>query len=128
MKKIIIEGNKELKGTINISGAKNSAVALIPASILGKGPRAAGPAWARVRGVWCFFLCLFFWLPRKITIAVIGGAGNGAQAQCLGLIVASARQFFWPGTVCALQSDGANCGPTTCTWWDSVRSPLCGGG
>ena len=70
----------------------------------------------------------FFWLPRKITIAVIGGAGNGAQAQCLGLIVASARQFFWPGTVCALQSDGANCGPTTCTWWDSVRSPLCGGG
>ena len=34
MKRIIIEGNKELKGTINISGAKNSAVALIPASIL----------------------------------------------------------------------------------------------
>ena len=34
MKKIIIEGNKELKGVINISGAKNSAVALIPASIL----------------------------------------------------------------------------------------------
>lgn len=34
MKKIIIEGNKELKGTIRISGAKNSAVALIPAAIL----------------------------------------------------------------------------------------------
>ena len=34
MKKIIIEGNKKLTGTINISGAKNSAVALIPASIL----------------------------------------------------------------------------------------------
>ena len=34
MKKIIIEGNKELSGTIKISGAKNSAVALIPASIL----------------------------------------------------------------------------------------------
>ena len=34
MKKIIIEGNKELTGVINISGAKNSAVALIPASIL----------------------------------------------------------------------------------------------
>ena len=34
MKKIIINGNKELSGTINICGAKNSAVALIPASIL----------------------------------------------------------------------------------------------
>lgn len=34
MKKIIIEGNKKLSGTINISGAKNSAVALLPAAIL----------------------------------------------------------------------------------------------
>lgn len=34
MKKIRIEGNKLLEGTINISGSKNSAVALIPASIL----------------------------------------------------------------------------------------------
>lgn len=34
MAKIIIEGNRVLKGTIEISGAKNSAVALVPASIL----------------------------------------------------------------------------------------------
>lgn len=34
MPKIRIEGNHTLTGTINISGAKNSAVALIPASIL----------------------------------------------------------------------------------------------
>jgi len=34
MPKIKIEGNHTLTGTINISGAKNSAVALIPASIL----------------------------------------------------------------------------------------------
>ena len=34
MKKIIIEGNKVLRGKIRISGAKNSAVALVPASIL----------------------------------------------------------------------------------------------
>ncbi len=34
IKTIIIEGNKDLSGTINISGAKNSAVALIPAAIL----------------------------------------------------------------------------------------------
>lgn len=34
MKKMIIEGGHELSGTIKISGAKNSAVALIPASIL----------------------------------------------------------------------------------------------
>ena len=34
MKKIVIEGGKKLKGSIRISGAKNSAVALIPASIL----------------------------------------------------------------------------------------------
>ena len=34
MKKIIINGSKELTGTINISGAKNAAVALIPAAIL----------------------------------------------------------------------------------------------
>ena len=34
MKQIIIEGNKRLSGTIKIGGAKNSVVALIPASIL----------------------------------------------------------------------------------------------
>lgn len=34
MKKIQIEGNQLLEGTISISGSKNSAVALIPASIL----------------------------------------------------------------------------------------------
>lgn len=34
MPKIKIEGNKELKGEVKISGAKNSAVALIPAAIL----------------------------------------------------------------------------------------------
>lgn len=37
MKQIIIDGEKELKGTIKISGAKNSAVALIPAALLIKG-------------------------------------------------------------------------------------------
>ena len=37
MKKLVIEGGRELSGTINISGAKNSVVALIPASILTKG-------------------------------------------------------------------------------------------
>lgn len=34
MKKIVINGNKELSGEIKISGAKNSIVALIPAAIL----------------------------------------------------------------------------------------------
>ena len=34
MKIIRIQGNKKLKGTIRVSGAKNSAVALIPAAIL----------------------------------------------------------------------------------------------
>ncbi len=34
MTKLIIEGEHELSGTIKISGAKNSAVALIPASLL----------------------------------------------------------------------------------------------
>ena len=34
MKEMIIEGGKKLSGTINISGAKNSAVALVPASLL----------------------------------------------------------------------------------------------
>lgn len=34
MKRIVIEGAEELSGTIKISGMKNSAVALIPASIL----------------------------------------------------------------------------------------------
>ena len=37
MAKIIIEGNRVLEGTIEISGAKNSAVALVPASILSDG-------------------------------------------------------------------------------------------
>lgn len=37
MKQMIIEGNKILSGTIEIGGAKNSAVALIPASILANG-------------------------------------------------------------------------------------------
>lgn len=34
MKKIIINGKKDLSGTIRISGAKNAAVALIPAAII----------------------------------------------------------------------------------------------
>ena len=37
MKKIIIEGNHLLEGNIKISGAKNSAVALIPAALLSDG-------------------------------------------------------------------------------------------
>lgn len=37
MKKLIIEGSQEISGTIKISGAKNSIVALIPASILTNG-------------------------------------------------------------------------------------------
>ena len=37
MKKIIIEGNHSLSGTIKIGGAKNSVVALIPAAILADG-------------------------------------------------------------------------------------------
>jgi UDP-N-acetylglucosamine 1-carboxyvinyltransferase len=36
MTKIIVEGNQELSGEVKISGAKNSAVALIPAAILSK--------------------------------------------------------------------------------------------
>lgn len=36
MSKLKIEGGHELTGTIKISGAKNSAVALIPAAILAK--------------------------------------------------------------------------------------------
>lgn len=38
MKKIIINGNKKLTGTIRISGAKNAAVALIPAAIIADEP------------------------------------------------------------------------------------------
>ena len=37
IKKIVIEGNKTLEGTIEIGGAKNSAVALLPAAILSDG-------------------------------------------------------------------------------------------
>lgn len=37
MKKIKINGGKELSGTITIGGAKNSAVALVPASLLSDG-------------------------------------------------------------------------------------------
>lgn len=37
MKQIEIEGGHVLKGTINISGAKNSAVALVPAALLSDG-------------------------------------------------------------------------------------------
>ena len=37
MKALRIEGKRKLKGTIRISGAKNSSVALIPASILADG-------------------------------------------------------------------------------------------
>ncbi|TQF86255.1 UDP-N-acetylglucosamine 1-carboxyvinyltransferase, partial [Pseudomonas aeruginosa] len=34
MEKLMIEGGHPLEGTVQISGAKNSAVALIPAAIL----------------------------------------------------------------------------------------------
>ncbi|MEO1771006.1 MULTISPECIES: UDP-N-acetylglucosamine 1-carboxyvinyltransferase [Enterococcus] len=38
MKKIVIHGGKPLKGEVTISGAKNSAVALIPAAIMADSP------------------------------------------------------------------------------------------
>ncbi|MCI8603515.1 MAG: UDP-N-acetylglucosamine 1-carboxyvinyltransferase [Ruminiclostridium sp.] len=38
MDKFIINGGKRLQGTVNISGAKNAAVAIIPAAILADGP------------------------------------------------------------------------------------------
>lgn len=38
MKKIVINGNRPLAGEVTISGAKNSAVALIPAAILADSP------------------------------------------------------------------------------------------
>ncbi|MFY0546300.1 UDP-N-acetylglucosamine 1-carboxyvinyltransferase [Brevibacillus sp. H7] len=38
MEKLIINGGKPLAGTVTISGAKNSAVALIPAALLADGP------------------------------------------------------------------------------------------
>jgi UDP-N-acetylglucosamine 1-carboxyvinyltransferase len=38
MEKLIINGGKPLVGTVTISGAKNSAVALIPAALLADGP------------------------------------------------------------------------------------------
>ncbi|MGF2142799.1 UDP-N-acetylglucosamine 1-carboxyvinyltransferase [Vagococcus fluvialis] len=38
MKKLVINGGKKLKGEVKISGAKNSAVALIPAAILADSP------------------------------------------------------------------------------------------
>lgn len=38
MKKIVIQGGKKLSGEITVSGAKNSTVALIPASILADSP------------------------------------------------------------------------------------------
>ncbi len=38
MDKFIINGGKRLAGTVNISGAKNAAVAIIPATILADGP------------------------------------------------------------------------------------------
>ena len=38
MKKIVIKGNRPLAGEVTISGAKNSAVALIPAAILADFP------------------------------------------------------------------------------------------
>ena len=37
MKKLVIEGGRTLTGEVRISGAKNSVVALIPATILTKG-------------------------------------------------------------------------------------------
>ena len=37
MEKLIIEGNKTLIGEVTISGAKNSALALIPAALLVNG-------------------------------------------------------------------------------------------
>ncbi len=38
MDKFIINGGRRLQGTVNISGAKNAAVAIIPAAILAEGP------------------------------------------------------------------------------------------
>ena len=38
LKKFEIEGKVKLKGEVNVNGAKNSAVAIIPATLLASGP------------------------------------------------------------------------------------------
>ncbi len=42
MEKLLIEGGRPLNGSIRVSGAKNSAVALIPATILADTPVTIG--------------------------------------------------------------------------------------
>lgn len=37
MDKLIVQGRKRLVGEVNISGAKNAAVAVIPAAIMAEG-------------------------------------------------------------------------------------------
>jgi UDP-N-acetylglucosamine 1-carboxyvinyltransferase len=37
MEKLVIKGGTPLKGTVSISGAKNAAVAILPATVLIKG-------------------------------------------------------------------------------------------
>ena len=37
MEKLVINGQKRLKGEVNVSGAKNAAVAILPATILSDG-------------------------------------------------------------------------------------------
>ena len=39
MKALKIQGGRKLKGTVRVSGAKNSSVALIPAAILSDGTK-----------------------------------------------------------------------------------------
>ncbi|MDK2794749.1 MAG: UDP-N-acetylglucosamine 1-carboxyvinyltransferase, partial [Caldanaerobacter sp.] len=38
MEKFVIRGGKPLRGTVQISGAKNSAVAVLPAALLADSP------------------------------------------------------------------------------------------
>src|SRR5699024_2546738 len=42
MEKLVIQGGNRLNGTVRVSGAKNSAVALIPATILAESPVTIG--------------------------------------------------------------------------------------
>ena len=37
MEKFIIKGGKKLYGTVDINGAKNAAVAIIPAAVMSRG-------------------------------------------------------------------------------------------
>ena len=67
METLIINGGKVLQGSVEINGAKNAAVAILPAAILAAEGKCIIDNIPDIEDVHCFYDIFVFYIVNKIT-------------------------------------------------------------